>query len=112
MSYTVSWQRFFGTEFVILGVFPYTQNDFLKICEVNTLDNLPFQPYYSIPYAISFQKMHIIWAVQFSPKKSSSSELCTFSTCKQLANMTGILFFRMPSILKISKHFGLSLVMS
>ena len=26
--------------------------------------------------------------------------------------MEGILFFRMPSILKISKHFGLSLVMS
>ena len=50
---------------------------FLKFYVINTLDNLPFQPYYSIPHAISFQKMHIIWAVQFSPKKSSSCELCT-----------------------------------
>ena len=58
------------------GVWFNAQIGFLKIYVVNTLDNLPFQPYYSIPYAISFQKMHIIWAVQFSPKKSSSSELC------------------------------------
>ena len=34
------------------------------------------QPYYSIPHATSFQKMHIIWTVQFSHKKSSPSELC------------------------------------
>ena len=32
------------------------------------LDNPPFKPYYSNPYTISFQKMHIIWAGQFRPK--------------------------------------------
>ena len=36
------------------------------------LDNPPFQPYYSIPHTMSFQKMHILWTGQFSPKKNLS----------------------------------------
>ena len=31
--------------------------------------------YYNILHFISFQKMHLIWAVQFSPKKPSPKEL-------------------------------------
>ena len=53
------------------------QNGFLKFYVVSILNNLPFQPYYCPPHGVRFQKMHIIWAVQFSPKKLSSSELCT-----------------------------------
>ena len=52
----------------------------LSICVVNSrdflvkkaLDNPPFQPYYSIPHTMSFQKMHILWTGQFSPKKNLS----------------------------------------
>ena len=36
------------------------------------LDNLPFQPYYSILHTISFQKMYIIPLAQFIPKKNVS----------------------------------------
>ena len=43
------------------GVCPFLVKIFLCYKQ-NTLENLPFQPYYSIPHAISFQKMHIICA--------------------------------------------------
>ena len=41
------------------------------------LDNLPFQPYYSILHTISFQKMYIIRLAQFIPKKVSHRVVCT-----------------------------------
>ena len=40
-----------------------------------TSDNPPFQPHYSNPYAISFQKMHILSVVQFMLKKTSPTGL-------------------------------------
>ena len=60
------------------------------------LDNPPFQPDYSILHAISFQKMHIIWAVQFSPKKSSPKELWVYEgwkLCYLSLLMTKSLYF-------------------
>ena len=50
--------------------------DFLKFYVINTSDNLPFQPYYSNPHVISFQKMHVLSVVQFMPKKMSVTGLC------------------------------------
>ena len=44
--------------------------DFLKFYVINTSDNLPFQPYYSNPHVISFQKIHVLSVVQFMPKKN------------------------------------------
>ena len=48
--------------------------DFLKFYVINTSDNLPFQPYYSNPNGISFQKIHVLSVVQFIPKK-----MCPFA---------------------------------
>ena len=42
---------------------------FLKFYVINTSDNIPFQPYYSNPHTISFQKMYILSVVQFMLKK-------------------------------------------
>ena len=55
----------------------------LKFYVIKTSDNLPFQPYYSGLYTISYQKMHIPSLVQFMSKKSSHYEVkyvCTFFT--------------------------------
>ena len=51
------------------NVFTYSVNS-SGFLSKKGLDNPPFQP------AMSFQRSRIIWAVQFSPKKSSPSELC------------------------------------
>ena len=48
----------------------------LKFYVINTSDNLPFQPYYSGLYTISYQKMHIASLVQFMSKKSSLTGPC------------------------------------
>ena len=59
--------------------------DFLKFYDVNTSDNLPFQPYFCNPHVISFQKMHILSVVQFMPKKCLPPDCGNF--CKANANM-------------------------
>ena len=48
----------------------------MKFYVINSLDNLPFQSYYSNLHTISFQKMHIILVVQFFAKKTSPTGLC------------------------------------
>ena len=49
---------------------------FLKFHVINSSDNLPFQPYYSNPLTISFQKMIILSVVQFMLNKTSPTGLC------------------------------------
>ena len=55
----------------------YAWISFLKIYVINSLDNLPFQPYYINLHTMSFQKMHIIFVVQFFTKKTSPTGLWT-----------------------------------
>ena len=54
----------------------YAQIGFLKFYVINSLDNLPFQSFYSNLHTISFQKIHIIFVVQFFAKKTSPTGLC------------------------------------
>ena len=53
----------------------FKSNGFLIIYGVTSTDKSNFQPYYSIPYAIRFQKMCILWVVQFITEKPVP-ELC------------------------------------
>ena len=52
------------------------QISFLRFYGVTSTDKLKFQPNYSIPYAIRFQKMWILWVVQFITEKPLPNELC------------------------------------
>ena len=61
---------------IFWGIGFYAQIGFLKFYVINSLDNPPFQSYYSNLHTISFQKMHIIWVVQFFTKKTSPTGLC------------------------------------
>ena len=48
---------------------------FLRFYGVTSTDKSKFQPNYSIPYAIRFQKMWILWVVQFITEKPLPNEL-------------------------------------
>ena len=51
------------------------QISFLRFYGVTSTDKSKFQPNYSIPYAIRFQKMWILWVVQFITEKPLPNEL-------------------------------------
>ena len=51
------------------------QISFLKFYGVTSTDKSKFQPNYSIPYAIRFQKMWILWVVQFITEKPLPNHL-------------------------------------
>ena len=51
------------------------QISFLRFYGVTSTDKSKFQPNYSIPYAIRFQKMWILWVVQFITEEPLPNEL-------------------------------------
>ena len=60
---------------------------------VTSTDKSNFQSYYSIPYVIRFQKMYILWVVQFITEKPLPKELCNvvFSKYNNLLSIDTVL---------------------
>ena len=71
------------------------------------LDNPPFKSYNTILHVISFQKMHIIWAVQFSPKIVSQRTVIKIMTIGlQKIILFGSTIFERLIFILISTHLS------